>query len=282
MTTTTAEPLRALGFSAIEAEAYVALLRESPATGYRLSHAIGKPTSNTYKAVQSLMDRGAVFVDDGESRLCRAVPPAELLAALERQFQRNKRRAADALAAVEETSGDERVYQVTTVESVWERARALLAEARVLALLDVMPAAFDVLRDDLRATAARGVEVWAKVYSEASRTPGVETLSADDPDGVLAFWPGCQVSLVVDARRHLLALLSKDATQVYQSIWSESVFLSCMQHNSLAAELLATGRGRDMAAASPDARKRLTLGREDLPGRRRLFERCSQIDAALR
>ena len=277
MTTTEwsgATALRELGFSAIEAEVYVALLRDSPATGYRVSHAIGKPTANTYKAIESLRRSGAVLVDDGESRLCRAVPPRELLRTLDRKFRDRKERAARELSKLRPRGGDSRVYQLLSVDAILEKAREMLSQASATALLDVMPPAFEALRDDLSRAAARGVDVWAKVYRETDRTKGVTTVMSDRAEQALAFWPGCQLTLVVDAESHLLALLGHDLTVAHQGIWSESVFLSCAQHNGVAAELVAAWSAVHGKPMSSRRRARLTLGRADLPGSRRLKEWC--------
>ena len=54
-----------LGFTEIEALVYAYLAQGGPATGYRISHAIGKPTANTYKAIATLGQQGAVQVDEG-------------------------------------------------------------------------------------------------------------------------------------------------------------------------------------------------------------------------
>jgi len=48
------------------------LLKESPATGYRVRHAIGIAVANTYKALTSLEQKGAVIVENGENGLCLA------------------------------------------------------------------------------------------------------------------------------------------------------------------------------------------------------------------
>src|SRR3954454_24931874 len=95
-----------LGFTGLEAEIYTALLAESPVTGYRVAQAIGKPAANVYKAIASLEAKGAVLVDDGASRVCRAVPPDELLARLERGFAERKAQAASALARLRGAEGD--------------------------------------------------------------------------------------------------------------------------------------------------------------------------------
>jgi hypothetical protein len=54
---------------------------------------------------------------------------------------------------------------------------------------------------------------------------------------VFAAWPGSQLGLVTDAREHLFSLFSNDLERVHQAVWSNSVFLSCLAHNHLAAEL---------------------------------------------
>jgi len=71
-------PLKALGFTETEALIYGYLVENSPATGYRISHDIGKQPPNTYKAIASLEDKGAIIVEVGERKLCRAVPPPRI------------------------------------------------------------------------------------------------------------------------------------------------------------------------------------------------------------
>ena len=80
------QALQTLGFSALEASIYSFLLTESTATGYRIAQALGKPVANTYKGIQALQAKGAVLVEDGSTRLCRAVPPDELMGQMERAF----------------------------------------------------------------------------------------------------------------------------------------------------------------------------------------------------
>ena len=63
-----------MGLNALEAEVYAQLLKESPLTGYGVAKALGKPAANVYKAIDTLADKGAVIVDEGGTRQCRAVP----------------------------------------------------------------------------------------------------------------------------------------------------------------------------------------------------------------
>lgn len=247
MTTTTNQKtlnaLRSLGLSEIEAMVYAYLVSGGPSTGYRISHAIDKPTANTYKAIASLQQWGAVLVDDGDNRLVRAVPPDEWLAGLERRALRQREAARAALASAVRDDGDERVYTLRDRGQVLERARAMLARARMIVVADVFPAPLAALGDDLAAAAARGVRIVVKAYAEVA-IAGVEVIAATDSDRALAAWPGQQLSLVVDAEEHLLALFDADLAQVKQAVWSRSAFLSCLQHNHVAMELLVTAGDR--------------------------------------
>ena len=265
------DALHALGFTELEALVYAALLRESPATGYRISHAIGRPTPNTYKAIGALAQKGAVVVDDGESRLCRAVPPEEVLAGLDRRFQAEKARALRALRTIGPSDADDRVYQVLSAPQVRVRARAMRGRARALVLLDAFPGPIAELGEAL-AKAARRARVVAKVYAPAdpSTTAGLTLVPAADAEHVRAAWPGQQLSLVVDAEEHLLALFSEDMSSVHQAVASHSTFLSCMHHNHLASELLHTALTGGAPKLDPDS---LSLTRSGVPGHRALLER---------
>ena len=86
-----------MGLTVLEAEIYTHLLKDSPLTGYGVAKALGKPTANVYKAIESLADKGAVVVDDGGTRVCRPVEVKDFLSRLERDFRRHKREAQRSL-----------------------------------------------------------------------------------------------------------------------------------------------------------------------------------------
>lgn len=55
------------------------MLGEGIATSYRVAKALGKAAASIYQTLDSLEQKGVVIVDDGEKRLCRAVPAGEML-----------------------------------------------------------------------------------------------------------------------------------------------------------------------------------------------------------
>ena len=262
------------GFSEIESLVYGFLLREGPATGYRVSHGIGKPTANTYKAIRSLAERGAIAVEDSRTRLCRAVPPEELLSGLERRFQVQKLQAAEHLSKIHREDSDDRVYNLESAPQVLERARTMLGRARRIALLDIFPTPLEALRTELLAAVQRGVTVALQCYAPTS-LPGVLVAQSGLSGDLLDSWPGQQLSLVVDGEEHLLALLSRDGQSVHQAVWSASTFLSCMQHNHLGCELMLTAQGADLSGTAQEAFRRISLLRADPPGLQTLKRRFS-------
>jgi sugar-specific transcriptional regulator TrmB len=233
-------PLQALGFTETEALVYGYLVENSPATGYRISHAIGKQPANTYKALRSLEDKGAIVIESGKSNLCQAVPPDEVLDNLEKQFQQHRLEAKRELKALPSPSVYAGIFHLKSVEQVIQRARAMVGEASAIVLCDLSPGPCRQMAESLREAAASGVIVACHVYAE-EEIEGVHTLNMTDRDLASVNWPGQQISVVVDSREHLLGLLAKDMETVLEAVWSSSDFLSCMQHNHLVAELLAIG-----------------------------------------
>src|SRR5687767_330331 len=121
--------LEELGFSRLEAAIYAFLVSQSPATGYRVAQGIGKPVANTYKGLSALAARGVVAVEDGPSRLCRAVPQGELFGQLLKDLQGRCSRASDALSKLEAAGDDGRVYRMDSRRQVFERARRMIRES---------------------------------------------------------------------------------------------------------------------------------------------------------
>lgn len=270
-TTKLEESLTKLGFSLIETQAYVFLLREGSATGYRISHGIGKPTANTYKAISTLQEKSAVLVDEGEKRLIRAVPPGELFSRLERDFSKRCNEAEELFSAIEAESIDDRVWKLNSQSQVYERARAMIRNASEIILADVFPDQMKELRSDFDQASARGVKVYVVVYED---TPGASfncSLGVHKPSQLA--WPGNQLNLVTDALEHLLCMFTPDNLHVHQAIWSNCPYLSCLQHNHLCMEIVVKSlsqQDQDKLVHGP-AYSEILLSNANPPGLRQLI-----------
>lgn len=264
--------LAALGFTELEARTYCALLSEGPATGYRLAKRIGKAPPNVYQALATLTQKAAVLVDETEPRTFRAARPAELLAVLGGTFAARQGEAERKLAGLAQPPADDRLYQIGDPAQVLERARTMLAEAREIVLFDLFDAPLKALGPELEACAARGVTVAGLVYGPAEPLAGVTLCRAAGAGVARERWPGLQLSLVVDAAEHLVALMAPGLTGVHRAIWSDSAYLSCLQHSGLSAEIRLTAlsvadeplAGLSLLGAAPRGLKTL-IGPEPIP-----------------
>lgn len=246
--------LMEIGFTETEAAIYCELLRGPPATGYRLAKAIGKGPANVYQALADLAQKGAVMVSEGDAKTYRATPPADLLSGLRRAFDGAQREAQAALEALHAESSDDRIYQLKNPAQIYERADAMIAGAREILLFDIFPEPLDRLMPALVQAHARGVTVAGMAYRDPPPAP-FPIAPARSSGMVAERWPGLQLSLVADARQHLVALLSSDGGAALHGVWSDSAYLACLQHSGLASEI-------QICAAQPpldEALSRLSL-----------------------
>ncbi len=242
---TPAAALLDLGFTEIEALVFCELTRLGPSTGYRLAKAVGKAAANTYQALDTLSQKGAVLVDEGEAKTWRAVPAGELIAALQARFEHRSQAALSALMTLKAPEAEARLYALKTPGQVLARARAMIAAAREVLLFDLFPQPFAALEPELALATARGVRVVGQIY--APHATGVATVLQDTAPSQLAAWPGLQVTVVADAREHLTALISRDGERCRHGVWSDSVYLACVQHSGLAAEIVLGAQGLGQA-----------------------------------
>ena len=275
---TAIEALTALGLNELEAEVYEHLLTTEPMTAYRAGKALGRPTANVYKAVEALARAGAVLIEEGENRLCCAVPAEEFLAHRRRALLADVERAAAVLPrGVRETS-DQSIYRIDSAPLALERARTMLVRCTRIAVVDAFPEPLREIQPVLRDVAARGVEVHLLCYEPVS-IPGVRVTCMPSPvrEDVLRFWRSHQLNLVTDAMTALVALFDQDLERVHQAVWTESLYLASILHAGMMREHAV----HELASVqdAPDALERMReiLARQsyfhntDVPGQRKLL-----------
>ena len=211
-----AEYLTGLGLTMLEAEIYVYLLQHSPASGYKIAKAIGRSFPSTYKAVVSLQAKGAVLVDDGKSRLSRAVSVEELMDQFERRFRERRSAAVAALEQLPKSPADTRIYHLTSVDQVYERSRRLLAECEERALLELFPEPLARLREPVEQTGARGVDLTARVY-EPTALKHVRLIHSPFGEQNLRMFKTQWLALLIDGRQFLLAHLLRAGAGVFSA-----------------------------------------------------------------
>jgi sugar-specific transcriptional regulator TrmB len=270
--------LTTLGFNELEAIAYTFLVENSPVTAYRVAQGVGKPVANTYKAVESLKEKGAVLVDETGNKLCRAVPPLELLQKMERRFRRQQSKASKILSRLRPVEGDDGIYSLSSVEDVFNTCASMLNRAEEVVLIDVFPQSLENLKELLLETAGRGVHVTAQTYGE-STMPGIECVISSEASSTIKRWQGQWLCLVIDGAEYLFAYLDEDGKTVHQAIWSGSPFLAWIQYGNMAQALLASKlermvkRGASQEELLEEIRAKQKWLKQDALGYRQLREK---------
>lgn len=231
--------LTKLGFTELEATVYAYLVENSPATPYRVAQEIGKPVANTYKAVKSLSQKGAILIDETKNRQCQAIPPAELLGKLKETFLDRHQTAEEALAQLKPSNSQEKIFALETAGQVFARCRQLIEQAENIILLDAFPQVLEILKPWLEEAAARKITIVAQVY-EPAEIKGAELVNFQAAELMLQRWQGQWLILVVDGAEYLFAYLRDDGQFVHKAIWCSSVFLSLPQHSNLALAFRAS------------------------------------------
>jgi sugar-specific transcriptional regulator TrmB len=270
-------PLSLFGFNALEERAYAALLQVPGQTGYKLAQALKKPAANIYKALESLLEKGAVLVEDGDPAVYRATPIAELFDKLEAEL-RNRRKAALRQLGARTPPPDERVYRLGSRGQTIQRARGMIESSKRVLVLDVFPNLVSELAGEISAAAARGVKVIGQIYAPAQFSGAMLILRAER-DRVLQRWSGDWMNLVADGQELLISVLERSGRGLHQAVWTRSPYLVWSFHSALYAEILLS-RLRVAIETGASKRKLLRLVKDchgrmatDAPGYERLASR---------
>jgi sugar-specific transcriptional regulator TrmB len=248
--------LAELGFSGAEAAVYVALLAEPKATGYRIARLAGKPVPNTYKALDALHKKGAIIVDEtGRGRTYTALPVSEFFEGMKRRLDTMRGHLEEELKGLTAGAVEGGIFQLTTPDQVYGRAKTLLREARSVALVDIFPEPLEHLRGDLEAAAKRGVHIWAMVYLPGE-IKGCEVIAPKKPAAHLEIWKADWMNVIVDSREALYSLLKKNGAGVHRAVWIKDPYLAMQAFSGAfhefafdrTGQLLWSGKSKDEIA----------------------------------
>src|SRR5215470_16177217 len=114
--------LTALGFSLNESRAYVALLQESPATGYEVGVRAQIPRSAVYGVLRRLVNAGAVRAIAGSPERFVPAAPDDLLSMLRKRFDASADTLADAMRKIDAAPPVPDAFSVRGYDRIIEEA----------------------------------------------------------------------------------------------------------------------------------------------------------------
>jgi sugar-specific transcriptional regulator TrmB len=193
-----------IGFSEYEAKAYIALLRESPATGYQLSKVSGVPRSMIYEVLAKLTARGAAMtLRTGGSTKYAPVPAVEFLDQLHRDHEEIIDSLKDDLSAFASAPNLEHVWNIVGHDNIMARAMEMIQQAASQAYLAVLPATLGTLTPALVDAIERGVRVVVYTTSDLD-LPGGRVVVVPTPEEALGQAGALGMILVIDGEELLI------------------------------------------------------------------------------
>lgn len=226
----TLERLVELGFSEYEAKAYVALLKENPATGYQVSKVSSVPRSMIYEVLSKLTARGAAMELHKQGKTQYApVPPKEFLNQVHREHEELVTALKGDLQGLGKTSDLTYVWNIEGYDNVMAKAREMIRHARDRVYMSVLPSTFSPLESALKEAISRGVRV--VVYSSQSLDlSGGRVVVASMSEEHLRRAEGLGLVLVVDGDEVLVG--ERLTASRARSSWTRSpLFVLIAEHH---------------------------------------------------
>lgn len=234
-----------LGFTEYEAKVYLALLKESPLSGYGIARASGVPRSKVYEVLRGMVGRGEVLVSHGEPVRYAPLPTRELISGRRLRAEESIRAAEEGLeryAAEDSSSG--LIWDITGRAEILGRAREVVGRAEGSVLLQVWREDAPELRGVLAEASERGVEVTVVAYGEPDY-PFASVYLHDLAEEITRQFGGRWIILSADAREIVAGIVSLGGES--RAAWSSHPGMVVpiteqIRHDLYIAELLLSHR----------------------------------------
>lgn len=224
-----------IGFSEYEAKAYVALLRESPVTGYKLSKLSGVPRSMIYEVMDKLTARGAAMtLRTGKSTKYAPIPAAEFLDQLHREHEELTTSLKNDLSALSSAPDLDYVWNIEGHENIMAKAMEMIEQAKSRIYLALLPTTFPTLQPALEGAIRRGARVVVYTTSDLD-LPGGQVVVAHVSEETLGQARGLGLILVIDGEEVLVGEWLT-ATQARAS-WTSTPLLVFIAEHHLRTDL---------------------------------------------
>lgn len=237
--------LKALGFTDYEGRAYVALVKFPSSTAYEVSQRSGVPRPNTYSALKSLEDRGAVMpVSERPSRYT-AKPPDQLFRAIAAETSELCNGVSAKLNDLAGASKEQQyVWMLSGEAAVHAKVAEMIATAEAEIWIKADPSVLDIHAEALKtATKKKGVRLLIILFGDdpsAYRFNERCEIYVHEASGVRMGTADNYFTIAIDHREMLTA--NEDGE--LEAAYSESgpvvkMALSLIRHDYYMAEIFA-------------------------------------------
>lgn len=239
--------MRGLGFTATDAKAYVALLKESPASGYELAARSSVPRSAIYNVLRSMESQG--LVNKIQDKPARYVPlaPAKLTHMLGTRFNKSIDELETSLDGLVGPAIEAATWTVQGYGAMIEQAENLIQSSKRSVYASLWGREATQLAPVIEAQIAAGVDVVLFSFNPLPESLG-EVLSYGIPENELEPYWSHKVIMIADDARVLVG--GAEQTDNNRAVITEEPALVEMAISNLVLDLTLFGQrsGRDIAS----------------------------------
>jgi HTH-type transcriptional regulator, sugar sensing transcriptional regulator len=204
------ELLQQVGLNKYEAEAYAALLRHGPLTGYELGKRSEVPLSRSYEILERLSAKGLALVQPGDPPRYAAEPPEQFLERTRTATNATLDALARTLAEAGPSPIPEGFWVVRGQDHILAYASTLIARARRTVALQVAPAQSAPLAEALAQARARGCRILPASADTRAEEAARLLLLIDEREGMVGtLAPADRAQAVAGANRAFVAALAR-------------------------------------------------------------------------
>ena len=223
--------LRDLGLSELEANIYIWLLGNMRSTGYKIAGQIGKPVANTYKALKSLQNKGAVISDNSSGTIYfDTIPIEEFLNKIENEFKTKREQIVNEVNKLEVQQESNGIYEIKSKDLVFEKVTSMIRSTEDALLIDGFPAPMKIIKQYLSADRPKDINIYVKNYS-GDDIDNVHQLKANFDDLPISELNGQWLVVLKDTVESLIAFFNKDGSELIHCIWTKDPFISFVLFN---------------------------------------------------
>lgn len=205
------ELLQQVGLNKYEAEAYAALLRHGPLTGYELGKRSEVPLSRSYEILERLSAKGLALVQPGDPPRYAAEPAEQFLDRTRAATTTTLDALARALAEAGPSAIPEGFWVVRGQQHILAYANTCIARAEHTLALRIAPAQSEFVAEALAQARARGCRITPPANASArDEDTATLLLVIDDREALVGtLTPADRAQAVVGANRVFVAALGR-------------------------------------------------------------------------
>ena len=159
------DKLQKIGFTKIEAQIYIELLKSKGLTGYQIAKNLNVSRSTVYPALDVMYKKGYIMLLQGEAQTYIAEEPDVLLKRLNEEFVDNTKNLKTELKGIKVDNQEEKFISVSGFDQTITKVKELLASAKEEVIMNI-DGGIQYFKDDIIKLRKRGVRVIIFSFAE--------------------------------------------------------------------------------------------------------------------